>query len=318
MQFVFAGKAHPLDDSGKELIREVIQFIKKHNLQGKMVFLEDYDMNLARTMVQGVDVWLNTPRRPLEASGTSGMKVLPNGGLNFSVLDGWWVEGFSAETGWAIGQNEEHNEPELQDEMDANSIYDLLEHEIIPLFYQRDSNDVPLQWVERMKSSLKTLSPLFNSDRMLQEYTEKYYLPGLDSAERFSADNWSVTRDFTDWMHKLKTHWSGVKISRVNTEEQPELVSGDSVTVSCTAELGGLTTDDVTVQLYYGRVNGDGELKQVQTMDMELAEGKSTAAWQCELPCSSSGRHGFNVRVIPRHPEMINPMCPGMVVWAQE
>jgi len=317
VQFIFAGKAHPLDDSGKELIREVIQFIRKHDLQGKMVFLEDYDMNLARTMVQGVDVWLNTPRRPLEASGTSGMKVLPNGGLNLSVLDGWWVEGFSAETGWAIGQNDELNEPDQQDEMDANSIYDLLEHEIIPLFYQRDSNDVPLQWVERMKNSLRTLSPKFNSDRMIQEYSDKFYLPGLRSAERFCADNWSVTRDFSAWRKKLNKHWTEVKIREVNTDEQPELASGDRIAVSCTVELGHLTTNDVTLQLYYGKVDGDGNLAQGNTVDMELVDGASPASWRCELPCSSSGRYGFNVRVVPNHPEMSNPLCPGMVVWAQ-
>ena len=318
LQFVFAGKAHPRDDSGKELIRELIQFIKLHGLQEKMVFLEDYDMNLARTLVQGVDVWLNTPRRPLEASGTSGMKVLPNGGLNLSVLDGWWVEGYSPETGWAIGRDEDYTEPELQDELDANNIYDLLEHEIVPLFYQRDSHDVPRLWVDRMKASLRDLCPVFNTDRMLKEYSELYYLPGWERARRFTDNGWELTRDFAAWRQRLQQHWSKVKISRIKTAGQDELVSGDRVEITCRVALGGLKPEEVSVQLYFGRVDGSGNLPKGQTTEMELVKAGSPTTWRGELPCSASGRFGFNVRVLPHHPELANPLCPGLIVWAQE
>lgn len=317
LQFIFAGKAHPRDESGKELIRDLIRFIKQHDLQGKMVFLEDYDMNMARTLVQGVDVWLNTPRRPLEASGTSGMKVLPNGGLNLSVLDGWWVEGYSAETGWAIGRDEVYAEPELQDEMDANSIYDLLEHGIIPLFYQRDGHDVPREWVERMKNSLRKLCPFFNTDRMLQEYNEKFYQPCFRGAERFSADNWAVTREFSSWRQQLEQNWPGVLIGKVETSQMEDLTIGSQLEVTCQVELGVLRSQDVTVQLYYGQVDTIGQLPAGSTIDMTLVEEGSPTNWRGLLPCSTSGRYGFNVRVIPSHPDLQHPLCPGLVVWGK-
>jgi starch phosphorylase len=180
VQIIFAGKAHPADDPGKLLIQKVYRKVKLAQSSGRLVFLEDYDMNLARYMVQGVDVWLNTPRRPNEASGTSGQKAALNGVLNFSILDGWWREGYNAKNGWAIGMDESHQDQKFQDDMDAESLYDILENEIIPLYYERSVNDIPLEWIVRMKESIRTLAPEFSMRRMVKSYAKDMYFELVD------------------------------------------------------------------------------------------------------------------------------------------
>jgi starch phosphorylase len=180
VQIIFAGKAHPADDPGKLLIQEVYRKVKLAETGGRLVFLEDYDMNLARYLVQGVDVWLNTPRRPMEASGTSGQKAALNGVLNFSILDGWWREGYNGVNGWAIGSDNSHPDHKFQDDMDADSLYDILENEIIPLFYERSANDLPLDWISRMKESIRTLAPTFSMRRMVKEYSTDLYFKLID------------------------------------------------------------------------------------------------------------------------------------------
>jgi starch phosphorylase len=179
VQIIFAGKAHPADEPGKQLIQQIYRTVKLAETSGRLVFLEDYDMNIARYLVQGVDVWLNTPRRPMEASGTSGMKVALNGGLNFSVLDGWWREAYNGRNGWAIGEDKEPDEPEIQDEADALSLYATLENEIIPLYYDRNDYWIPLDWIEHMKNSLRTITPQFSTRRMVKEYVERLYVPAV-------------------------------------------------------------------------------------------------------------------------------------------
>ncbi len=179
VQIIFAGKAHPADEAGKQLIQQVYRQVKRAETSGRIVFLEDYDMNLARYLVQGVDVWMNTPRRPMEASGTSGMKAALNGALNFSVLDGWWREAFNGQNGWAIGEDKDINSPEVQDEDDAESLYDTLENEIIPMYYDRDVKEVPHDWIARVKDSMKTVIPQFGTRRMVKEYVERLYVPAL-------------------------------------------------------------------------------------------------------------------------------------------
>jgi starch phosphorylase len=179
VQIVFAGKAHPADEPGKMLIQQVYRAVKDNRSGGRLIFLEDYDMNIARYLVQGVDVWMNTPRRPNEASGTSGMKAALNGALNFSVLDGWWREGYNGKNGWSIGTEKEYSDQNAQDNDDANSIYESLEKEIVPLYYERNSEKIPVDWLEMVKESLRTLTPRFSLRRMLKEYTTDYYLPAI-------------------------------------------------------------------------------------------------------------------------------------------
>jgi len=179
VQIIFAGKAHPADDMGKQLIQQVYRQVKRAETSGRLVFLEDYDMNLARYLVQGVDVWMNTPRRPMEASGTSGMKAALNGALNFSVLDGWWREAFNGHNGWSIGQDKDMDSPDIQDHEDAQSLYDTLENEVIPLYYDRDPKEISHDWIARVKDSMKTVIPQFSTRRMVREYVERFYVPAL-------------------------------------------------------------------------------------------------------------------------------------------
>src|SRR5204862_960110 len=188
VQIIFAGKAHPRDHGGKELIAEIIHVCRRAEFRRRMVFIEDYDVNVARYLVQGVDVWLNNPRRPLEASGTSGMKVCANGGLNLSILDGWWVEGFAQSNGWAIGHGEEYTDLTYQDDVESRAIYDLLEQEIVPQFYTRTSDGLPRGWLRMMKHSISTCCPFFNTNRMVQEYMDKCYGPSNQRFTRLSAD----------------------------------------------------------------------------------------------------------------------------------
>src|SRR5207253_2016702 len=189
VQFIFAGKAHPRDHAGKELIAEIVHFARRPEFRRRIVFLEDYEMNLARYLVQGVDVWLNNPRRPLEASGTSGMKVACNGGLNLSILDGWWVEGYAADNGWAIGAGEEYTDLGYQDEVESRSIYDLLEQEIVPLFYTRGSDGLPRGWLKAMKRSIASLTPVYSTGRMVAEYMKACYYPSAQRYLKLSGDN---------------------------------------------------------------------------------------------------------------------------------
>jgi starch phosphorylase len=181
VQIIFAGKAHPADEPGKQLIQQIYRTVKQAEMGGRLVFLEDYDINIARYLVQGVDVWLNTPRRPMEASGTSGMKAALNGGLNFSVLDGWWREAYNGRNGWAIGEDKDPQAPEFQDQADALSLYSTLENEIIPLFYDRNADGIPLDWIEHMKNSLRTVTPQFSTRRMVKEYVERLYVPAVNN-----------------------------------------------------------------------------------------------------------------------------------------
>jgi glycogen phosphorylase len=187
VQIIFAGKAHPADDAGKLLIQQLYREVKRAETGGRLVFLEDYDMNLARYLVQGVDIWMNTPRRPMEASGTSGMKAALNGGLNFSILDGWWREAYNGENGWAIGEDKDLDAPALSDEeqdaQDAASLYEVLENEIIPLYYERDAKEISHGWTSRIKSSIKTVIPQFSTRRMVKEYVERLYVPALKQQE---------------------------------------------------------------------------------------------------------------------------------------
>ena len=181
MQIIFAGKAHPRDDAGKELIKQIVALRPRPDrCADRIVFLEDYDMNVARYLVQGVDVWLNTPRRPLEASGTSGMKVGANGGLNLSILDGWWDEGYDPARGWAIGTGEEYDDRKHQDNVESQSLYDILESELVPLFYERGTDGLPRRWIAKMKASMRELCPAFNTNRMVREYAERFYVPALE------------------------------------------------------------------------------------------------------------------------------------------
>lgn len=317
VQFVFAGKAHPRDDAGKELIRHIVHATRDEALRTKVVFLEDYDMNMARYLVQGVDVWLNNPRRPMEASGTSGMKVVPNGGLNFSVLDGWWAEAYEPSVGWAIGRGEDYDDLAYQDHIEALDIYETLETEIAPLFYERDANGLPLRWLTKVKASMSQLAPVYSTGRMVREYAETYYLPAAQHAARLEEEDYSRARELVSWKRKLRDAWQDVSVVSVNPFNE-HLAASESAPVSVVVRLGStLAPGDVSVELYAGPVDADRNLHDANSYPLEARESLGNGEWRYEgrMPSSRSGRLGFGVRVLPAHPDAILPQELPLITW---
>ncbi|CEK19486.1 alpha-glucan family phosphorylase [Chthonomonas calidirosea] len=318
VQILFAGKAHPREDAGKELIRQIVQFSKRPEVRGRILFLEDYDLNVSRYMVQGCDVWLNTPRRPMEASGTSGMKALVNGGLHVSVLDGWWAEGYDPRAGWAIGRGEEYSDPQEQDRIEATALYNLLENEVVPLFYDRGMDGVPRAWVARVKYSMRTLCPRFNTHRMVSEYATRYYFPATLRCLKLRANNLERARTLVDWKQRVRSLWPQVRIQEVITspEEGATLQVGDKLKITVKAFLAGLTPEDVRVQAYSGSLDADRRLKAESIVDIPFTgqEGE-LFCFQVEMPCSASGLRGFSVRILPAHPDAQLPAELPLICW---
>ena len=252
VQILLAGKAHPHDSDGKELIRQIIHFARDPQVRRSMDFLEDYDISVARHLVQGADVWLNTPRRPNEASGTSGMKLLANGGLNLSILDGWWDEAYDREVGWAIGNGEEYGDTAYQDHVEPEMLYHLLENDVVPLFYARDSAGIPRGWLAKMKASMKKLSPIYSTNRMVAEYAERFYIPAAGRHLCLARDKKRV-HSLMDWRQRVHAHGSEVRVTEVAADGgETEFQVGSKVTVRAEVFLGALAPADVRVQAYYG------------------------------------------------------------------
>ena len=317
VQFIFAGKAHPNDGQGKEMLKSIVSFCRSEEYRRHAVFLEDYDLVVARYLVQGVDVWLNTPRRGLEASGTSGMKVLPNGGLNLSVLDGWWCEADAPELGWAIGKGEEYSDHAYQDSVESNALYDLLEKEIVPIFYGRQADGIPRAWLARMKKSLKLLSPTFSTNRMLWEYSEGYYLPAARYYERMSENHMKRARGLAEWKRSIQERWKDVRVVSVEADDHRTHQVGEGFGVKAEVELGSISPEDVAVELYYGRLDAQKRIQEPDTAQMTLvpSKGKGVHRYRGTVPCGSSGMHGFSVRVRPAHPDSNNVLCTGLMTW---
>jgi starch phosphorylase len=318
VQFIFSGKAHPKDQAGKELIAQVAQFARRFEFRRRIVFLEDYDMNIARYMVQGVDVWLNNPRRPLEASGTSGMKVCVNGGLNLSILDGWWDEGYLGDNGWRIGSGEEFQDQHYQDEVESNALYDLIEREIVPEFYTRGADGLPRAWIKRMKRSIATNVAVFNTNRMVREYTEVSYLPSHHRAKLLAANDFAGARRLATWRRKLLEQWREVRVDEVTAPPPEPLHVGDELNVRARVHLGALSPDDVEVQLYHGVIDSMGDIAQPRAAVLRPvgpAPANSAAVFGGSVPCAASGQYGFSVRVLPRNPDLPHPFEPGLVTW---
>ncbi|MBN2739153.1 MAG: alpha-glucan family phosphorylase [Spirochaetales bacterium] len=319
IQIIFAGKAHPLDGPGKDIIKEIYHFSQDPRVKGKILFIEDYDMTLAKYLTSGSDIWLNNPRRPLEASGTSGMKAAMNGVMNLSILDGWWDEAYSSDSGWAIGRGEEYDDHRLQDEIESKALYDLLEREVIPLFYNRGRDNLPRGWIHMMKNCIKRNGEQFSSNRMLLEYSNKYYLPALENFANLKANNYEKARNLTSYLHRLKSTWKNIRVLQIWADKDTLLTAGDTLTVKAQVNLDTLKPDDVVVQLYYGTLNSQGEINDAQTIDMVTLKKLETDAWeyQAEIQCNRTGRNGFSVRVLPEHADLIHFFIPGMIKWVK-
>jgi starch phosphorylase len=317
VQIIFAGKAHPHDTAGKELIREIIHIAHQDPFRNRLVFIEDYDINIARHLVQGVDVWLNTPRRPFEASGTSGMKGPPNGGLNLSILDGWWCEAYRVDNGWAIGSGEEYEDAVYGDEVEANSLLALIEQELVPLFYDRGTDGLPRGWIARMKSSMATVCPTFNTDRMVREYTERFYTPSGRRYQRLSAKDYRPAKELAGWKHRVRHHWGEVAIVRMDHAEHGDLQVGSDLNVEVEVALGSLQPNDLRIELYHGAIDSRGQLArgQVVVMNLNNQNGDGRATYRGSIPCVTCGPHGYTVRIFPSHPNLGDPVHTGLIHW---
>ncbi|MDI6774977.1 MAG: alpha-glucan family phosphorylase [Verrucomicrobiota bacterium] len=319
VQIVFAGKAHPADNLGKELIRQIIRFARNDSrLRQRIVFLENHDIFLARLMVQGVDVWLNTPRRPQEASGTSGMKAAVNGALNVSVLDGWWCEGCSPTSGWAIGHGEEYDDHERQDAVESMALYNVLESEVVPLFYDRPKGDVPMRWTEMMKGAIRMGLSFFTSQRMVSEYNTRYYRRGLEDYERLTANHGAALRELVERGKRLEALWAGVKVDFPTVNRDVSLLHvGDCFEATARVQPGKLRADEIEVQVYYGPVDSENRIVKSMTKTMNLAESRQDGSltYRCEIVCESAGRYGFTARAVPRGQEW-SSLMPGFITWA--
>ena len=317
LQIIFAGKAHPHDMPGKEIIKELVHFSRRDDVAGRIVFLEDYDMTMARYMTSGSDVWLNTPRRPLEASGTSGMKAGMNGVLNCSVLDGWWAEGYSPACGWAIGKGEEYTDTELQDEIESKALYDLLEREIIPTFYERGRDGLPRDWIKMMKASIHDVGKNFSFHRTLMEYTNRYYLPALENARLLKTKGYNGAKETADYLELARREWPNVVVEDVRSTARPVMERGETVRVDARVRSGALSPDQIRVELYHGPVGSTGEINH--PVRVEMKPGKSQGGfwdYSVEVACEATGQHGYAVRVLPRHSGLVHPFVPGLVRWA--
>jgi len=324
VQIIYAGKAHPRDQYGKQLIQTIIDLAKRPEFRRHIVFLENYDMATARYMVQGCDVWLNTPLRPQEASGTSGMKALANGALNVSTLDGWWDEAWETgvqsreEVGWAIGSGETYEDPGYQDQVETEALYELLEREIVPAFYDRRADGLPRKWIDCMKSSMAKLCPEFNMHRMVMQYAHEYYLAAHRRHSVLHGDNAARARSMAAWRKRVEAAWPRVQVKPVALDAG-EVDLGKEVSVTAQVGLDTLTPEDVRVELLTGRVDVHGELREPVVVPMECAgkEGDHyifRALWR---PVKS-GLCGYAVRLVPKHTDAVSAFFPGLIAWANE
>ncbi len=319
VQFIIAGKAHPKDEEGKKLIQDICEISKDEAFRRKIVFIENYDINVAHYLVEGCDIWLNTPRRPLEASGTSGMKVIANGGLNFSVLDGWWDEGFDPEVGWKIGNGEEYTDPDYQDELESRQLYNTLETQIIPLFYSRGEDGLPREWIQKVKNSMKKLGPYFNTHRMVQEYFENYYKAAVEKRRIFSEKKWNNAKELAAWKENMHKNWSSIRLVGLeNPDNSKSIFVGEDLAISAELSLGELTPQDVEVQAYYGPVDHQDNPEFNETIVLKSESRKTKDGYYKytgSITTRRSGQQGFTIRVLPKHPLLINPFEMGLVYW---
>lgn len=330
MQIIFAGKAHPKDNDGKEIIRQIVHFANQNSIRRRVVFLEDYNIDIARYLVRGVDVWLNNPRRPMEASGTSGMKAAVNGVLNMSTPDGWWCEGYTQEGGWVIGIEESYEDDDYQDLVESQAIYDMLENEVIPLFYTRSVDNLPRAWIRRVKNSIKWIAPQFNTHRMVAEYTQRFYNPAAAKSRYLTEQACARAKAFSSWKSDFRKAWPEIAVKDVVMEvsngngnekldqKQPQLKIGSKLLIKALVKLGRVSPNDVSVELYHGPVDNGENIQNgsVVRMDYEKATGQDGEHWFVgSMPCRTTGQHGVAVRVLPRHADLANPYEMGLILW---
>jgi glycogen phosphorylase len=316
VQILFAGKAHPNDQPGQDFIRTVYEFSRKPEFEGRIVFLEDYDIDMARHLVSGVDVWLNTPIRPHEASGTSGQKASLNGVPNCSIRDGWWEEGYNGANGWAIGDQRDYLDDATRDETDALALYDIIEHQIVPVYFDRGLDGVPHHWAAIMKEAIGTLAPAFSMRRMVKEYTEQLYVPAWRQGRRTDATQFALARELADWKLRVVRAWGDVAV-RAEGPRDGQVPIGAPIAVNALVQLGSLTPDDVVVELVAG-MDDNGVLRAQRTLPMQLVgeDGAGQRRYEAQLSADANGSLVYGVRVLPQHAGLTHPFELGLGRWA--
>ncbi|AKL97517.1 alpha-glucan family phosphorylase [Endomicrobium proavitum] len=311
VQIIIAGKAHPQDGVGKEIIKQIVSLANDPELKYKVVFLEDYDMNVAHYLVQGADIWLNNPLRPEEASGTSGMKAAVNGALNFSVLDGWWCEGYNGDNGWTIGSIDEYSDREYQDEVESKAIYDTLEKEIVPLFYARGIDGIPRGWTKKMKMSMQTLGPVFNTNRMIEEYAKKFYITSALSHEKLKKNKFEAAKKKAQWLINVRNNWKDVHVVKVEDNINGEISVFGDMSVTARVYIGSLNPEDVSVQIFSGFINSKQVVSSQETYEMRLVSKEGNDfIFEGKVFADKVGRCGYTVRILPQ--------CGGEVQYISE
>lgn len=302
VQLVVAGKSHPADDGGKALIQQIVRFADDPEVRHRIVFLPDYDMSMARYLYWGCDVWLNNPLRPLEACGTSGMKSALNGGLNLSIRDGWWDEMYDGENGWAIPTADGVRDDHRRDDLEASALYELLERAVLPRFYDRDHDDMPVRWMEMVRHTLQTLGPKVLASRMVRDYAVDYYRPAAAAYGEVSRDDFAGAKELAEYRRRVESAWPAVKVIQVDSSGLHQPVIGATLRLYARIDLGGLTTSDVSVQAVLGRVSPTDDLSDVTTVTMSHTGSESgTDVFEVETPVPLSGAVGYTIRILPHH-----------------
>jgi starch phosphorylase len=319
VQFIFAGKAHPKDNEGKKLIQKIFELCRDKDIRKRLVFLEDYDIEVASYMYGGCDIWMNNPRRPLEACGTSGMKAMVNGCLNFSIPDGWWDEAYTLDNryGFSIGKGEDYADTEYQDFVESRTLYKVLETDIIPDFYDRDHAGMPRTWIRKMKAAFADLGPVFNSHRMVEDYSTIGYLPSFKTYQALAKDNYAPAKDLAAWRMDIMTKWNMIQIRKVEEKDVGHLHVGDPLQVEAEVDLSGIRPEDVSVEIYSGPLDQNGNFAERYTTTMEPAAAKDgVQVFKGKTVPKSPGRFGFTVRIVPQHPLLLDPHSLVLIRWA--
>ena len=318
VQIIFAGKAHPSDQAGKDLIKYIHEISMKPQFKGKIFLLENYSMANSKYLISGVDVWLNTPRRPMEASGTSGQKASVNGVINFSVLDGWWAEGYNQKNGWIIGSNAEYNSYDEQDNADSQSLYNTLENRIIPLYYERNEKGIPEKWIETMKHSIASTGGKYSTARMLVDYTSKFYIPLANLYKKYYTDLTTVT-EFNEWKNNLNANWDDIEITQEKTNMDNITVdAGNRIDVKAKVKLPNISVDSVEVQVYYGQILETGVVDNISIIPMDLVksdEEKKEYEYKATIDLATGGDYGYTFRVMPKSNMVLDAANLDLVKW---
>lgn len=320
VQILIAGKAHPADKEGQNLIKYIHEISMKPQFKGKVFLLENYNMELSRYLISGVDVWLNTPRRPMEASGTSGQKASVNGAVNFSILDGWWAEGYNQKNGWAIGTNAEYESYEIQDNCDSESIYQTLENKIIPAYYEKNEKGISDKWMEYMKNSIISTGGKYSTARMLVDYTNQLYIPLINLYHKYYESLENVA-NYNSWKKEMYKNWANIVITEENNLNNIVVDAGENIEAHCRVTLPNIEPENVEVQVYYGRIKENGVLEKIAIIPMNLEtynEEEKVATYKAKIELTTGGNYGYTFRVMPKHEMLLDSENLNLVKWIEK